>query len=285
MRFRLSRDKLRSMPTAKSTAESLFESYLASRDLRADYEPKLGGKRPDYLVHAPGGDFVVEVEELQCPDPIPTQGYSPTTSIRESMRRARNQLRGCKHLPAAILVYSEAMYRSVTPTTVACAAFGPGYQDARRYDRVEPWSPALQFTKRHEWGTRLPKLANPFLSRAANTSISALLVLMRYRLSEFELAVWKELLARQASGEQLRPGASLDVAARLQHTVPRTYQFADTIRVVVIENPHRRIPFPTDVFCGPFDQHWKWQDEWCMPTWIGATAANCFQVGVPFDLL
>jgi hypothetical protein len=274
------------MPTQKPTAEALFESYLASRELRADYEPEFGGKHPDYLVHAPSGDFVVEVEELHRPDPRPTSGYSPPTAIRGAMHRARNQLlRGCKHLPTAILLYSEDLYRSVTPINVACAAFGPGYNDARRYDRVEPCSPALRFAKTREWGKRLPKLANPFLSRTDNKSISALLVMVRYRLNEFELAVWKELLARQASGEQLRPGASLDVATRLQYTVPRTYQFADTIRVVVIENPHRRIQFPTDVFCGPFDQHWTWQDEWCVPTWIGPTAANCFQDGVPFDLL
>jgi len=110
------------------------------------------------------------------------------------------------------------------------------------------------------------------------------MVLMRYRLSDFDLALWRELLDRQARGEVLRPGASLDVAAQLQH-VPRTYQFEGTIRLVVIENPHARIAFPTDVFRGPFDQRWTWQGAWCAPTWIGATAEGCFRQGVPFDLL
>jgi hypothetical protein len=212
-------------------------------------------------------------------------GYYPATAIRDALRRARNQLRGCKHMPTGILLYSEAVYRSVTPVTVASAAFGPGYQDARCYDRVETCSPALRFPNKHACPTKVPKLANPFLSRTDNRSVSAVMVLMRYRLSDFRLSVWRELLARQAKGEVLRPGASLDVAAQLQHALPATYQFEGTIRLVVIDNRHARIGFPTDVFRGPFDQRWTWHGEWCMPAWIGATAARCFQEGVPFDLL
>ena len=40
----------------------------------------------------------------------------------------------------------------------------------------------------------------------------------------------------------------MDFAVRLQYTTPATYRFEGTIRVVVIENPHARIPFPRDVF-------------------------------------
>lgn len=39
---------------------------------------------------------------------------------------------------------------------------------------------------------------------------------MRHALNEFQLAVWRELADRQAQGEVFRPGASLDVTARLQ---------------------------------------------------------------------
>jgi hypothetical protein len=90
-------------------------------------------------------------------------------------------------------------------------------------------------------------------------------VLTRYALNEFQLALWRELADRQARGEFLRPGASFDVVAQLQHTFPVTYRFEQTIRLVVIENPHAAIPFP-HVFQGPFDQRWTWKDGWCMPT-------------------
>lgn len=148
------------------------------------------------------------------------------------MRRARKQLRGCKHLATGVLLYSEAIYRTVTPVTVASAAFGPGYQDARRYDRIEPWSPALRFPSRRECSSSPARLRNPFLSSTDNRSVSAVIVLERYRLSEFQLKVWKELFARQTRGQPVQPGASMTVAAELQHTVPQTYRFEGTIRVV-----------------------------------------------------
>jgi len=118
-------------------SEQLFESHLTSLGLSFDYESLFGGKRPDYLVRHSGGEFVVEVEELRDPEPRPAGGYSPTTAVREALRRARNQMHGCKYLPSGIVVYSDSMWRSVTPETVASAAFGPGFVDARRHDRVE----------------------------------------------------------------------------------------------------------------------------------------------------
>ena len=269
----------------RSVAEELFEAYLGSQHLRWDYEPQVGRWRPDYLVHHPGGQCVVEVKELRRPDPVPTSGYSPVPAIRDAMRRARNQLRGCKHLPTAIVLYSESLYRNVTPLTVASAAFGPGFQDARQYDRVEPWAPALRFSRRDQVPTNLSRLANPFLSRTDNRTISAVIVLARYRLDNFQLAVWRRLYERQSSGQQLPPGASFSVAAELQDTVPATYEFEGTIRLAVIENSHARIQFPTGLFRGPFDQRWIRREEWCMPSWIGATATDCYEQGVPFDLL
>jgi hypothetical protein len=201
------------------------------------------------------------------------------------MRRARNQLRECKHLPTGIVLYSEAFLRNVEPLTVLAAAFGPGFRNARSSERVEPFSDALRFAKRSDLSASLQWLANPFLSSAANRSISAIIVLRQYCLSEFQLAVYRQLLARQAAGETLRPGASMAVAAELQHAVPQTYRFEGTLRVVVIDNPHARIPFPSELFRGPFDQRWAWQDEFVLPVWIGDMAAVLYADGVPFDLV
>jgi hypothetical protein len=248
------------------------------------YEPVFAGKRPDYLIDHSGGQFVVEVEELGDPVPLPKQGFSPTDAVRATLGRGKKQLRGCKHLPCGIVLYSESIFRSVAPETVAAAAFGPGYQNARRYDRVEVYAPAFRFPSRQECPTNLSKLANPFLSRTDNKSLSAVLVLMRYALNEFQLAVWRELAARQERGEHLPPGASLSVIAEPQHTTPVTYRFEDTVRVVVLENPHANIPLP-HAFRGPFDQRWTWHNGWCTPTWIGETAKQCYADGVPFDLL
>jgi hypothetical protein len=268
----------------RSTAERLFESYLSGQGLPWEYEPLFGQWRPDYLIHAASADCVVEVEELRQPDPLPSGGYAPDRAVREALRRGHKQVRGCKHLPAGILIYSESVFRSVTGISVAAAAFGPGYQNALPYDRVGAAAPALRFLTRRECGV-YQHLANPFLSRTDNRSISAVMLLTHYRLDMFELAVWQELLRRQERGEQIPPGANIKVAADLEGRAPRTFEFEGTRRVVLIENPYARIPFPHDVFQGPFDQRWTWKEGWCTPTWIGRSATKCRDAGVPFGLL
>jgi hypothetical protein len=66
----------------------------------------------------------------------------------------------------------------------------------------------------------------------------------------------------------------------------RTARFEGTVRVIVIENRHRRVPFPKDLFRGPFDQRWNWEEEWCGPQWIGDTLREIYEhEGVPFHML
>lgn len=262
----------------------MFESYLRSLQLEWDYEPQFGSKHPDYFVRNSGG-CVIEVEELQNPDPLPTTGFSPIPGIREALRRARNQLRFCKHLPTGIVLYSESFYRTVSPVTVASAAFGPGYQDSHDHRFVHADPPVLRFLKPRELPAHLSEFADPFMSSAANRSISAVIVLMKYCLDDFQLAVWQQLYARQQAGEQLPPGASVAVTAELQGKIPLKYRFEGTVRTVVIENPHARIPFPKDVFCGPFDQRWSWRENLCTPSHVGDKAAELYESGVPFHLI
>jgi hypothetical protein len=265
-------------------SEQLFEAHLRSLLLEWDYEPGFGLKHPDYLLHHSGG-CVIEVEELQNPDPLPTTGFSPVPAIRDALRRARNQLRGCKHLPTGVVLYSESFYRTVSPITVASAAFGPGYQDLHDHRFVHPNPPVLRFLKPRELPAHLSELADPFMSSTANRSISAVIVLMRYCLSDFQLAVWQRLHARQIAGEQLPPGESSVVAAEFQGITPQTFRFEGTVRTVVIENPHARIPFPKNLFCGPFDQRWTWRGNHCAPSHVGEKAAELYKSGVPFHLI
>jgi hypothetical protein len=264
-------------------SEVLFERYLSASGLPWVYEPTFGGKRPDYLLPTVYGDVVIEVEELRDPEPLPVGGYSPTTAIRDTLRRAHRQLRGCRHLPNGIVVYSESIFRGVSAENLACAAFGPGFTSEWVQNGLSTPIPTLRFAAKHECPPDYPRLANPFLSRDQNKSVSAVIVLMRFRPNEFEIAIWRELRRRQALGEELRPGASLDIAAHLQADGSWSRRGEEMLRLVVFENPHANIPFP-QVFFGPFDQRWTWQEDRCLPTWFGDRAAECLADGVPFYL-
>ena len=218
--------------------------------------------------------------QLRNPDPLPTDGFYPTAAIRDVLRRGRKQLRGCKHLPTAILVFSDSMFRSVTTVSVAAAAFGPGYQQGRSYDPLSNVPQALRFPSKHECPGDHPELAHPFLLRTHNRSISAIMVLSRCFLDELQLVGWQ---AGRARGEQLSQEEHVQLASRRQDPKRNTCRPTAT-RVVVVENRHANIPFP-DLFRGPFDQRWTWQEDWVTATWIGTGATQCLADGVPFDLL
>ena len=58
-----------------------------------------------------------------------------------------------------------------------------------------------------------------------------------------EVRMFKSFM-RRAGGEVLPTGASLEVTSRLRNKVPQTFRFDDTVRLVVIENPHANVPLP-----------------------------------------
>ena len=109
-------------------------------------------------------------------------------------------------------------------------------------------------------------------------------MLTRWELNELNLEVWKRMFAQQESAQPI--DNQFDLLNELGPTLRDCRRFAGTIRVIVIENCHRRIPFPEDLFRGPFDQRWGWKDGWCGPVWIGDKLRELYeQEGGPFYML
>ena len=265
--------------------EEFFESYLRSQGLTWEYEPVIGRRRPDYLVHRAEVPCLIEMEGLDRPGVGAVGGFSPCVAIRNALRRARNQLREFKFLPLGIALYTDSAIRALNPHTASSAAFGPGFNDSRSRDRLDPRPSARRFAKRWELPPDLQDLADPFLSRDVNTSISAIVVLSKYELSEQRLEIWRRLYRRQQDGGEIRPLDGIRLAIELKDALPSAHRYAGTPRVVVIENRHARIPFPDELFRGPFDQRWGWKEDWCGPLWIGQELMALYEQGVPFEQL
>jgi hypothetical protein len=108
-------------------------------------------------------------------------------------------------------------------------------------------------------------------------------------LSHWNLAVWRQLEARQRAGEVIRPGESLRVLSAQHEHLPDTFQFQGTVRAIVLENPHGEPAFPDDLFRRPFDQRWKESPDGELyglgPVWIGSTLEALYADGVPFHML
>ena len=166
------------------------------------------------------------------------------------------------------------------------AAFGPGYQQAGRDDsRIDPRPPYYRFLRRSD----LPKdrlfLADALLSPVASKTFSANIMLARYELNELHLEVWKRQYARQEAGQTATTQDRFQLLSELAPTLAGSRRFTGTVRVIVIENRYARLPFPKDLFRGPFDQHWGWKDQACGPVWIGETLGELYREGVPFHML
>ena len=273
--------KVCSMPRA----ETVFEQYLAGHGIDWEYETLPGRKKPDYLIPHAGGKCIVEVKEIEDPDPRPTAGFHPDRPVRAKIHRARKQFREYKNHLCSLSVYSESMFGPCEPSVMLAAAFGPGYQQAGRdFSRIDPSPSFYRFLKRSALPADKHFLAEPLLLPAANTTFSAMIMLTSWQLNEPHLEVWKRLYAQQEAGQPI--ANQFDLLSELGPTLRDSQRFTGTIRVIVMENRHRRLPFPEDLFRGPFDQRWGWQDGWCGPVWVGEKLRELYErEGVPFSML
>jgi hypothetical protein len=51
---------------AETRGETVFEKYLNTLGVRFTYEPPIGNRRPDYLVHAAAGGLLCEIKRLRA---------------------------------------------------------------------------------------------------------------------------------------------------------------------------------------------------------------------------
>jgi hypothetical protein len=270
----------------KSRAESVFEAYLQQRHLPWEHEALSGRKKPDYVLNHPTGKCIVEVKQIESPNPLPKDGFDPDRPVRSKIRSARKQLGEYKDYCCSLALFTESMFGPSEPSTILAAAFGPGYQQAGRdYSRVDPTPPYYRFLKKSEMAPDMQFLTNALLSPAANRTFSSLILLGHYELNELQLEVWRRLYIRQEAGHEIEHTDQFRLLEELGPSLGASRRYTETVRVIVIENRHARIPFPDDLFRGPFDQRWGWKDEWCGPVWVGSTLESLYSDGVPFHML
>jgi hypothetical protein len=273
------------VPEEKSRAEVVFEEYLTGQSITWEYETLAGHRKPDYLIPHNDGKCIVEVKQIEDPNPRPTEGFNPYRFVRAKIDRARKQFREYKNLPCALAVYSESMFGPYEPSILLSAAFGPGYQQAGRdYSKLDPNPSFYRFLKQSELPEDKHFLADAMLSPAANTTFSAIVMITRFRIRKLDLEVWKRRYAQQEADQPIEN--QFDLLNELAPTLGQSRHVEETIRVITIENCHRRLPFPEDLFRGRFDQRWGWKDGCCGPIWVGDSLRALYeQEGVPFYML
>ena len=261
--------------SGKTESEHLFERYLDSRGLRWAYEAHAGRKQPDYLIRLGPETCICEVKEFDDPDPKPTGGFSACPPIREKINRAARQFREYKHRPCGLVLFnSRSIYRSLDPTTVLSAALGQDFQEEPGTGgTIRPEPSSFRF------------FGSAKLTKGQNTTISAIIVLAHYELNDLLIEVWRRLYAKQEREGKVAPTDYFDLQTELGQDRPQALRYVGTIRVIAFHNPHARIPFPTNVFTGSFDQQWGLVDGCYRPIWLGSELGRLYNEGVPFVYL
>ena len=108
--------------TAKTRGEEIFAEYLHSLGLPFDYEPPIGQRRPDFLVHSPCGDVFCEVKDLGVGE---YRTGLRIERIQGRIRRATEKLREFKgRYPCLVVLFDDSAEVVLVDFTVLSAMFG-----------------------------------------------------------------------------------------------------------------------------------------------------------------
>ncbi len=245
---------------AKTVSESLFEEYLCSNGYRDwTYEPQIGkqSKHPDYLLRHAGSESLFEVKEIheKRPKPPGLVVVNPYRALRSKIHEARVQFQRLKDYCCSLVVCNISDWEATLDPEVVFGAMLGDLGFAIDFDAA-----AGQLVPGTERNTFLDggKMIRYKTGDPQNTTISAIVVLERYRVPdlEFDEAVKEEIVRREESTQQT---LSVDERFKLRFDMYSRHPLRTRAlpRVCVVENPVARIPFPDDLFRGELDEHWR----------------------------
>lgn len=245
------------LQSVRTESEILVEEYLRAHRLTDfDFEPALPGtdSKPDFLLRANGAEFLLEVKEFRATaedSRLVGGAYDPYVHIREKIKAARKKFKDLRGRCCCLVLHNqEKPLVSLEWQIVAGAMLGDlgfslpvntqsGQGDASQMTRVTGGRGEMH---RHIAG----KPVAP-----ENTTISAILVVERYRIGEkrFRLFVHEKEI-------ELGRDLGIDEFWKLMQDSEGTDRdlSLSKIRMRVHENPYAHTPLPRDIFNGQFDE-------------------------------
>lgn len=242
----------------KNDSEKIFEQYLDTNGYQGKwtYEPEIQGKskKPDYMLKFNNGNYFFEVKELRKkPDEPSFPAYiNPYKSLRSEIHDVRCQFKKFKQHSCSLVVFNvDDGQARLDPLHVFCAMLGNlGITMNFNPERGE----AVRNSAKYAFGEK-GKMIDYKGEQPQNTTINAIIVLEEFRDNrEVEKAFQKE-------AEKYEKPISIKDKISIRITLYENFDITIVPRVVVIENPFARIPFPSDLFCGDFDERWKIQND------------------------
>lgn len=246
-------------PEVKTASELLFEEYLWSKGLGYfQFQKEMAGtlKKPDYSLNFGGQDILFEVKELTATDDDFRPGarfYDPYEPIREKINSASKQFRDLKQYSCCLVLFDKGKpgldlsWRSIYAAMLGTPADYVPFNEATGVFDLASAKPVLNPAR-----AKMVRSKDGQPIAPQNTTIAAIAVLEQMEIGRRRFEIEVERLKRDGGGRlgleefwrqvQIARGTERDVSLR-------------QLRVVLCENPFRRIPtFPREIFCGPCDE-------------------------------
>ena len=232
----------------RTKGEILFEQYLATQKLTFEFEKEHAGKskRPDYTIAWNGRPVVFDVKDFDPPEKYPTGGgqFDPYPPIREKVEQGRDKFTQYKEFCCGLVLRN--LGRPFVMLDKPDIMLGAMYGDSGFTFPVNTRTGVGDASKLNRAFLGRGKMIRPNWSQPQNTTISAIITLS-------VIKPHYQLLVEMIRADRTREIA--DYEAELEHTIPDYDPNREIPRVIVWHNAVARIPFPDDLFRGPYDTH------------------------------
>jgi hypothetical protein len=232
----------------KTECEWRFATYLSGRGLLYEYEPEVGGKRPDFRIDHSSGSIYCEVHEFAWKKGDRGGFINPYAAVRETINEKSEQGRGVKGQHPYVLVLCQGgLPASLDPEWVAGAMYGNvGVNIAVPVEdpTLPTGPPEMVFGDEGKMAYRKPGTE---VHRLQNSRFSAVAVVRQFNPTQniFDEAMRSATSTGQSIEDRLATG--LRIGAELQEA--GLFDPHEVVqRVAVVHNHFASIALPMEVF-------------------------------------
>jgi hypothetical protein len=232
----------------RTAGEIAFESYLASAAIPFEFEREHAGKskRPDYTIEWNGQTIVLDVKDFA---PAKTfsfgaQAFDPYIRIREKIEQGRDKFTQFKEYCCGLVLYNAGHPFAMLDQDYVM--LGSMYGDSGFTFPMNTITGAGDARQMKPAFLDRGKMLRPNRSTPQNTTISALITLDLIRPHYLRLLDMVHEYPDMSITEIQEQATRVIPEYEPDHEVPR---------VIVWHNGVARIPFPEELFRGPYDTH------------------------------
>ncbi len=235
------------MNIVRTEGEILFERYLWERGLSFDFEKPEEGKRkiPDYSIDWHGEKCFLDVKDFErrC-IPEESSAFDPYPPIREKILQGRKKFKEYREHCCALVLRN--LGNSTVRLEFPDIVLGSMYGDAGFTFPVDVGAGRGDLSQTRQVFLGRGKMIRPYWSKPENTTLSALITLT---IIQPHYVALSELFREH-------PGCGIEECRQeLIRVIPNFDETLEVPRVIVWYNAYARIPFPSDLFNGPYDTH------------------------------